>query len=128
MLWLYEFAVDAAVASGGLRVRAAAGLDIDSTVELEIEAAPAEPRAIGVRIPAWANDAALAVNGNPAAATREDGYALLERVWVAGDRLRVYYELRAESLREPQPPRPPRAVAGTLGHGRFRGRGAGLFR
>ena len=95
---LYEFAVDAAVASGGLRVRAAAGLDIDSTVELEIEAAPAEPRAIGVRIPAWANDAALAVNGNPAAATREDGYALLERVWAAGDRLRAYYELRAESL------------------------------
>ncbi len=96
---LYEFAVDAAVASGGLRVRAETSLAVDSTVEFAIEAAPAAPRAVGVRIPAWANDLALAVNGNSVEAARRDGYALLERVWAAGDRLRARYELRAEWLR-----------------------------
>ncbi len=96
---LYELAVDAAVAVGGLRVRAATKLDIDSTVELEIEAAPAAPRAIGVRVPSWTSGLTLAVNGNSVEEIRQDGYALIERVWSPGDRLLARYELRAEWLR-----------------------------
>ncbi len=96
---LYELAVDAAVVSGGLRVRAETRLDSDSTVELEIEAAPAAARTIGVRAPSWASGLTLTVNGSSVEAIRRDGYALLERVWTAGDRLRAHYGLRAEWLR-----------------------------
>lgn len=96
---LYELAVDASVASNGLRLRASAKLEVDAAAELTIEEAPAAARTIGVRKPAWADELQFSINGNSAAANQREGYALFERVWKPADRLRVSYGLREEWLR-----------------------------
>jgi DUF1680 family protein len=48
----------------------------------------AQPRRafeIALRIPGWAETATLHVNGQPATATRRDGYAVVRRRWKTGD-------------------------------------------
>lgn len=95
---IYELAVDASASSGGLRIRAASSLDVDSTVEIAVEAAPAAARTIGVRKPAWADELQFALDGKPVEATWRDGCALFERAWKTDDRLRVSYALRVERL------------------------------
>ncbi len=61
-----------------------------------------QPRtfAIALRIPAWASNATLAVNGAPVSATPDpDGYAVIEREWQKGDTvdLSLPFELRMEA-------------------------------
>jgi hypothetical protein len=46
---------------------------------------PARPFALALRIPAWAGTHRLQVNGRPAAAAMEKGYAVLRRAWKTGD-------------------------------------------
>ncbi|WP_136162712.1 glycoside hydrolase family 127 protein [Sphingomonas flavalba] len=41
--------------------------------------------ALALRIPGWAKDAAIAVNGKPATVLRDAGYAIIRRRWKAGD-------------------------------------------
>jgi DUF1680 family protein len=56
-------------------------------VELELTAAPAQPWTLGLRIPAWASTAGLAVNDEPVEVQPGCGYARLLRTWRAGDRV-----------------------------------------
>lgn len=59
---------------------------------------PASPLAfpLRLRIPAWARNATLQVNGKPQPAPRVGSFALLERTWSAGDRIEIAF---------PMPPR-----------------------
>jgi DUF1680 family protein len=58
----------------------------DGRVRLTVDAAPAAPVALRLRIPAWARGATLAVNGAPVATPLEPGeYAAVRRAWSAGD-------------------------------------------
>lgn len=50
-----------------------------------------------VRIPAWAEGAVVTVGGEPAE-RREDGYAVVERVWSAGDEVVVELPLRVRKM------------------------------
>ena len=51
-----------------------------------VELSPAPGRyAVAVRIPGWAKDWTLAVNGEAAEYALKDGYACLDRAWAAGD-------------------------------------------
>jgi len=60
----------------------------DGSVRLEIAAAPARPAALNLRIPAWADRAVIAVNGQPTDVAAAPGsYARIERPWRSGDRL-----------------------------------------
>jgi len=55
---------------------------------------------LALRIPAWAQDASLAVNGEPVPANMgPDGYAVIDREWRAGDRvdLSLPFRLRMEA-------------------------------
>lgn len=54
---------------------------------------------IALRVPGWAPSATLTVNGKPAAAVRQGGYAVIDRVWAAGDRvdLDLPLDLRVEA-------------------------------
>jgi DUF1680 family protein len=45
--------------------------------------------AVALRVPGWADDATIAVNGKPVEATRESGYAIVTRRWKAGDAVSI---------------------------------------
>jgi DUF1680 family protein len=58
----------------------------DGRVRLTVDAAPAAPVSLRLRIPGWSRGATLAVNGAPARAPAEPGtYAAVRRVWSPGD-------------------------------------------
>jgi DUF1680 family protein len=73
----------------------------EGTVEVVIDATDTEPWALALRIPAWCQDAVVAVAGaapEPVAAVA--GYAVLQRQWSVGDTLHLTL------------PMPPRLTAG----------------
>jgi len=57
------------------------------------------PLTIAMRIPGWAPTVSVSVNGKPAAAVHERGYALVRRLWKSGDTitLDIPLALRLES-------------------------------
>jgi len=58
----------------------------EGAIEISVKEAPATEFALRLRIPGWAEGAALTLNGRPAGAAAEPGtYACLRRVWKAGD-------------------------------------------
>ena len=48
---------------------------------------------LAVRLPRWAADPALTVNGQPAEAERKDGYFYIRRAWKAGDAVKLDFQL-----------------------------------
>jgi DUF1680 family protein len=72
----------------------------DGKVDLTLrKLGAAKPFAIALRIPAWAPDTKVSVNGKPAPMLREKGYAIVQRRWKAGDvvTLELPLEIRLES-------------------------------
>ncbi len=58
----------------------------DGHVKLTITQAPSRPCSLNLRIPGWAEHAALKINGVDSGAAAKPGtYATLRRVWMAGD-------------------------------------------
>jgi DUF1680 family protein len=57
----------------------------DGTVTITIDAAPTSPIDLRLRIPAWADGAAIAVNGANASKVDAGQYASIKRTWKAGD-------------------------------------------
>jgi len=53
--------------------------------------APAEARTLALRQPSWSRPLLLTLNGKPIQAKAAGGYALVERIWQAGDRLEVRF-------------------------------------
>lgn len=75
--------------AGGLRVRASR-LAPDGVAELEVLEAPAAPARLAVRIPAWSEGVELSVES-----TRQGDDRVAERLWRAGERVRIDYRPRA---------------------------------
>ncbi len=73
-------------AAQGARFVLETAYPFEDMVRLRLDAL-ARPRsfAIALRIPAWAKEATLAVNGEGVLAAREAGYAIVRRRWKAGD-------------------------------------------
>jgi DUF1680 family protein len=67
---------------GSLSMRT--GYPFDGKIEIS---PPAGAYSIALRIPGWAKDWTLAVNGAPAEHSLREGYAYLNRAWAAGDAL-----------------------------------------
>ena len=81
-------------------VELATGYPYDGEVRLKLAALKrAGAFAIAMRIPGWASQATLSVNGKPVEAARAAGYAIVRRRWQAGDVLAMTLplELRTES-------------------------------
>lgn len=94
---------EAEVELGGVRtlVRMTSGLPWDGRICLELE--PASPASFGLalRLPGWCGKPQLAVNGRAVdldACTR-DGYAYVERVWSAGDRVELLLPMEVQLVR-----------------------------
>lgn len=77
---------------------------MDGTVDLTIRKAPAAAAAIALRLPSWAPEPRLSVDGKVVPIERRDGYALLTRRWRSGQRIRL--ELPMVLAAEPTPDDP----------------------
>ena len=74
----------------GLELEQVSSYPEGETSTLTINAAPAEPLTVHLRIPAWSRGAEVQVNGAPAAGDVEPGtYASIERTWAVGDTITV---------------------------------------
>jgi DUF1680 family protein len=62
-------------------------------VHLLFQEVPSEQVKLKVRIPEWASQTALAINGIPLTLVPEDGYAQIENMWSPGDRLEIRFSL-----------------------------------
>ncbi|MEU8149081.1 beta-L-arabinofuranosidase domain-containing protein [Nonomuraea sp. NPDC048901] len=61
----------------------------DGDVRLVLDRAPDGPYTIMLRVPGWAKNVTVTVNGAAADATARDGWLSVERVWHAGDEVRL---------------------------------------
>lgn len=62
----------------------------DGTIHLAVEAAPVDETALFLRIPGWAKEARIQVNGKPVDETPEPGsYFRIKRHWQSGDQVRM---------------------------------------
>ncbi|AHE53197.1 hypothetical protein NX02_07355 [Sphingomonas sanxanigenens DSM 19645 = NX02] len=77
---------------------------MDGVVDLTIRKAPAAPTALALRLPAWAHEPRLSVDGKAVSIERRDGYAVLSRRWRAGQRIRL--DLPMALAAEPTPDDP----------------------
>jgi len=88
--------------SNNLKVKLA-GADVEVTMETKypweekVEVSFAMPGKVnftyGIRIPAWCARYSIAVNGQRAAYTIEDGYALINREWQSGDKVGIIFDM-----------------------------------
>jgi hypothetical protein len=75
------------------------GYPYDGQVQLRVTAAPDGAAELGLRIPAWADDATVTVAGQAAGAEPgADGYLHLNRVWSAGDEVVLDLRLRPRAV------------------------------
>ena len=71
----------------------------DGVIELTLNEAPNTPVSLHVRIPDWAADSTLTVNGMVACETVTPGtYCCIERVWESGDTLRLNLPMSVRHL------------------------------
>ncbi|MEZ0472160.1 beta-L-arabinofuranosidase domain-containing protein [Luteimonas salinilitoris] len=81
-------------AERGLSLRMSSTLPDAGQVALEVVSAmPGALRSVQLRIPSWAGQARILVNGHEVGAPRRNGYALLEREWRDGDRIEIEFTL-----------------------------------
>jgi hypothetical protein len=97
-------------AAHGARLVLDSGYPFDSRVTLRFEEAPGTvPLTIALRVPAWCNEPALEVNGEPQPARRDpDGYLRARRAWRSGDTIGLDLPM---ALRFEATPDDPRVVA-----------------
>ena len=71
----------------------------DGEVEILTEQAANRPYTLSLRIPAWADGAAVTVNGESAGRCVPGEYARLHRMWAAGDVVRLTLPMTVKRLR-----------------------------
>ncbi|WP_197093975.1 glycoside hydrolase family 127 protein [Nonomuraea sp. SBT364] len=79
----------ARIETGHLDLVMETGYPWDGDVRVTVERAEAGPYALVLRVPAWARDVTLTVNGEPVEAGARDGWLSVERAWTAGDEVRL---------------------------------------
>lgn len=94
---------------------------MDGEIALTVAKAPRGEATLALRLPGWAAEPVLELNGRVADAVRRDGYARLTRKWRGGDRIRLKLPMTLRS--EPLPGEPstlaflsgPLVLAGDMG-------------
>jgi DUF1680 family protein len=100
----YDLAADGTGETKGLTVRADSSLERDNSVTLTVEKSEAPARTLLVRVPQWASDLSLFEAGKKLAATPRDGYVSVNRIWKAGDTLKLKYTLRTRAVSDKKHP------------------------
>ncbi|HEY2794674.1 MAG TPA: beta-L-arabinofuranosidase domain-containing protein [Micromonosporaceae bacterium] len=89
-------AIDADLASGGVRLEVKTAYPLDGTVDIDVVATGEDEWTLSLRVPGWCRDAAVRVNGTPVAVA-PDGYGYLRicRRWTPGDTISYVMPMRA---------------------------------
>ncbi|UCD49877.1 MAG: glycoside hydrolase family 127 protein [Phycisphaerales bacterium] len=92
--------LDTQLADGSpLRLQQKTEYPWDGTVRVTIEKAPKEEFSVFLRIPGWAEESHLTVNGKPAGKNLEAGrYHEIRRSWSSGDRIELVLPMSVELL------------------------------
>lgn len=93
---VHQFA-SADIRSGTTRIKLRSNYPWSGEIVAEVAESSAEPWELAIRIPGWADGAALELNGEPLAATA-GAYARLTRRWQAGDRLTLRLPMAARQV------------------------------
>jgi DUF1680 family protein len=88
---------DARVDTGAFAVQVRTHYPWDGEVRITVEHAPETQQTLALRIPNWAGEAELTVNGEPADNQPEDGWLTVSRVFTAGDQLRLVLRMPARA-------------------------------
>jgi uncharacterized protein len=91
-LWVHLYASGSVTAAAGgeaVALRQETRYPWDGEVRLTVEAAPAAPLSLFLRVPGWCEGASVAVNGELAADAAPGSYAELRRAWRPGDEVRL---------------------------------------
>ena len=77
----------------GLLYGSAAAFPIEGNNAVEVQAEAPVEKALSFRIPDWAGQYDLKVNGESLAPPVERGYLTVRRTWMPGDRVELNFEL-----------------------------------
>jgi len=101
-LWVHHYGgcmIDAALPGGWIRMAQRTDYPWDGEIGLAIEAVEGETAfAIHLRIPGWAEGAAVAVNGKNLEAPEAGRYVRIHRRWKAGDRIELNLPMPARLI------------------------------
>jgi DUF1680 family protein len=90
-VWVHLYGsntLDTALADGSkLRLTQKTEYPWDGRVEITVVAAPEQPCTLLLRVPGWARDGVLSLNGTPAGPMEPGTYVEIRRAWSAGDSL-----------------------------------------
>ncbi|WP_044102572.1 glycoside hydrolase family 127 protein, partial [Xanthomonas citri] len=85
--------------AAGLNMTLHSALPEQGSASLRIDGAPPAQRTLALRVPGWAQQPHLQLNGQPVDGSASDGYLRITRVWQPGDTLSLSFDmpLRLES-------------------------------
>lgn len=107
----YDLPVEGEGEAAGCRFVSESKLETAASVGITVEAASGKTVLLLVRQPSWAQAVKLFVNGTPETTEARDGYHRVSRIWKAGDRVEIRYDMR------PRAERAGRDAQYTLWHG-----------
>jgi len=70
----------------------------DGLVDISVAPAKASQFTLFVRVPGWAQDAQVSVNGKAIGGARPGEYLPIQRLWTAGDSVRLQLDMRPQLL------------------------------
>ncbi|MGH3201155.1 MAG: glycoside hydrolase family 127 protein [Streptosporangiaceae bacterium] len=101
-LQIHQFAsgrVAADLTSGTFAIEMATGYPDQGTLRLRLRRAPGGPAELAIRVPGWAAEASVTLNGRPAQAEPgTDHYLRISRTWAEGDELDVEFPLQVRTI------------------------------
>jgi DUF1680 family protein len=83
---------------GSFTVAQETGYPWSGQVKLRVSQAPARETGLHLRIPGWAGTAKVALNGRPVQPETRQGYAILRRIWKAGDTVELSLPMTVQRL------------------------------
>lgn len=102
-LWVHLYGanvLDTRLSDGStLRLRQETEYPWDGKIAITIEKTPKEEHSLFLRVPAWAEEAQLTVNGKPVGASPRSGqYHEIRRFWSSGDRIELVLPMPVQLL------------------------------
>jgi DUF1680 family protein len=100
-LWVNLFIASQAttpVGAGRVTLRQVTNYPWDGAVKIEVQPEPAGEFTLHVRLPGWASNPSIRVNGSPASPQISRGYAAIRREWKAGDTVELTLPMDVQRL------------------------------
>jgi len=93
----YDLPIDGRMETPALSATAESLLAENGTVRIKVTGAGNAPASLRIRIPEWADELAIRLNGSMGNFSPENGFAGIERTWATGDVVEVKYAMKLRS-------------------------------